>query len=396
MGDKKLIQEMTARERLFACLEGKQTDRVPIWLLFPYHPTYYYVDVRTHPDYKPIFEASKKYAIMLNRRNFGTPSDVPKLRKRKESIPLFTPEVTYRSEDAEENGLTIMRDYIEYKGQSIFEEIQTSASGSKVKKPLHSDEDLEFFCSLPIETDQKRLEAELEKRLPEFLREKEDFPEEYGAMMLDLGEPIIPVYHGANLEEYAIWSITQADRVKEFLERAMVRLRIIYKWCLERDLADIYFLVGTELASPPLVSRDTFLNWIVPYDKELIEMIHSYGKKVIQHYHGQIKEVLPDFADMGPDGLHTIEAPPVGNCTFTEAYDIVKDNISLIGNTQYDDFRSFTKEQMVREVTTILDECKGKRLILSPSAGPFLEPLPKQMIENYITFMETAWNYPWS
>ena len=356
---------MTARERLFACLEGKQTDRVPIWLLFPCHPTYYYVDVRTHPDYKPIFEASKKYAIMLNRRNFGIPSDVPKLRKRKESIPLFTPEVTYRSEDAEENGLTIMRDYIEYKGQSIFEEIQTSASGSKVKKPLHSDEDLEFFCSLPIETDEKRLEAELEKRLPEFLREKEDFPEEYGAMMLDLGEPIIPVYHGANLEEYAIWSITQADRVKEFLDRAMVRLRIIYKWCLERDLADIYFLVGTELASPPLVSRDTFLNWIVPYDKELIEMIHSYGKKVIQHYHGQIKEVLPDFADMGPDGLHTIEAPPVGNCTFTEAYDIVKDNITLIGNTQYDDFRSFTKEQMVREVTTILDECKGKRLIVS-------------------------------
>jgi uroporphyrinogen-III decarboxylase len=73
---------MTARERLFACLEGKQTDRVPIWLLFSYHPTCYYVDVRTHPDYKPIFEASKKYAIMLNRRNFGTPSDVPKLWER--------------------------------------------------------------------------------------------------------------------------------------------------------------------------------------------------------------------------------------------------------------------------------------------------------------------------
>lgn len=386
---------MTARERLFAVLEGKGTDHVPVWLLFPYHPTYYYVDVRTHPDYKPIFEASKKYAIMLNRRNMGIPSDAPRLRKRKESLPLFTPEVTYRSEDLEKDGVKISREYIQYDGKSVFEEIQTSPSGSKVKKPINSDEDLQFFCSLPVETDPQRLEAELEKRLPDYLREKEEFPEEYGSMMLDLGEPIIPVYHGANLEEYAIWSITQSDRVVDFLDRAMQRLRIIYKWCLEHDLADIYFLVGTELASPPLVSRETFQKWIVPYDKELIEMIHSYGKKVIQHYHGQIKEVLPDFTEMAPDGLHTIEAPPVGNCTFSEAYQAVKDNITLIGNIQYDDFRSLTKEEMVAAVTNVLDECKGKRLILSPSAGPFIEDFSQNMADNYIAFMETAWKYPW-
>ena len=107
-----MIDKMNARERLFAALEGKPTDRVPIWLLFPYHPTYYYIDVRSHPDYKPIFEVSKKYAIMLNRRNLGTPSDAPRLRKRKESIPLFTPDVTYHSEDVEENGVKISREYI--------------------------------------------------------------------------------------------------------------------------------------------------------------------------------------------------------------------------------------------------------------------------------------------
>ena len=90
---------------------------------------------------------------------------------------------------------------------------------------------------------------------------------------------------------------------------------------------------------------------------------------------------------MAPDALHTIEAPPVGNCTFTQAFEAVNDNITLIGNIQYEDFRSFTKEQMIEAVTKVLDECKDKRLILSPSAGPFLEPLPKQMIDNYITFM---------
>jgi len=390
-----MIDSMTARERLFAALDGQCTDHVPVWLLFPYHPTRYYVDVRTHLGYIQIFEASKKYAIMLNRRNMGISSDLARLRKCKESLPLFTPEVTYRSEDYEKNGVKISRDYIHYKGKSIFEEIQTAPSTTKVKKPINSDEDLEFFCSLPIETDRQRLETELEKILPAYLREKKEFPEEYGSMMLDIGEPIIPLYHGANLEKYAIWSITQNDRVADFLNRAMERLRIIYKWCLEHDLADIYFLVGAELASPPLVSRNTFEKWIVPYDKELIDMIHSYDKKVIQHYHGQIREVLPSFVEMAPDGLHTIEAPPVGNCTFTEAYRAVNDKITLIGNIQYEDFRSFAKEQMIKAVNSVLDECKGKPFILSPSAGPFIENIPQNMAENYITFMETAWKYPW-
>ena len=200
---------MTARERLFASLEGKQTDRVPIWLLFPYHPTYYYVDVRNHPDYRPIYEASKKYAIMLNRRNLGVPLDVSKLRLRKESIPLLTPEVAYRSEDENKDGLKISREYIEYKGQSIFEEIQTTTFGSKVKKPIDTDEALEFFCSLPIETNTKRLEAELEKRLTDYLREKAEFPEEYGAMMLDfLGQT-----QTADVIMSAIKTLTSAGRV---------------------------------------------------------------------------------------------------------------------------------------------------------------------------------------
>ena len=36
---------MTPWQRLFAALEGEPTDRVPVWLLFPYHRFSSYVDV---------------------------------------------------------------------------------------------------------------------------------------------------------------------------------------------------------------------------------------------------------------------------------------------------------------------------------------------------------------
>lgn len=299
----------------------------------------------------------------------------------------------YKRNELQDNGREVIRTTIEYKGYSICEETRRSESGVNIKKLLSNDKELEFYCSLPVETDSKRLAAELERRLPQYLQEKDEFPLEYGAMMLDLGEPILPLYLGAKLEEYAMWSLTQDARVVEFLDRMMERLRIIYQWCLERDLADVYFLVGSEMASPPLVSEETFKRWIVPYAKELIEMVHCYGKKVIQHYHGQIKEILPAFVGMAPDGLHTIEAPPVGDCTFTEAFEIVGDKIVLIGNIQYDCFRSYTQKQMREAVKEVIDECKGKKFILSPTAGPFDEEVSDDVINNYLAFVQAGYDF---
>ncbi len=154
-----------------------------------------------------------------------------------------------------------------------------------------------------------------------------------------------------------------------------------------KNLADIYFMVGSELASPPLVSRKTFQEWIVPYAQELIALVHSYEKFVIQHYHGQIKEILPDFLTMNPDALHTIEAPPIGNCTLEEAFDIVGDNIALIGNIQYDEFRSMTPEEMTAAVRDLKEKFKGKRFILSPTAGPFDQEPVQNILDNYMAFI---------
>jgi uroporphyrinogen-III decarboxylase len=212
-------------------------------------------------------------------------------------------------------------------------------------------------------------------------------------MMLDLGSPVNSLYYASNLESLSVWSLTHSELVEDLLRRNMEQLRIVYRYTLERNLADVYFLVGSELASPPFVSRVTFQRWVVPFESELIALIHSYGKKVIQHYHGQIREVLPDFADMAPDGLHTIEAPPVGNCTHTQAYDITANRITLIGNIQYDDFRSSSPAAMVRAVRDTLDEVNGRRFILSPSAGPFDPDPPQNLLDNYVTFMRAARDY---
>jgi len=286
---------VTSRERLLAVLRGQPVDRVPVWLLFPYHRTNYYVDVRTNPCYIPVFEKSRQRAIMLDRRN--------------PSHSLFSPDVRTEDEKFVEQGWQVQRRRLRYGDRQLVAETRRKGSEIATKKFLECEADLDTLLTFPLND---HPQTELDRRADQYFAERAEFPAEYGAMMLDLGEPIGFLYHNLNLEEYALWSLSCSDKVVAFLDRAMVGYRAAYDYWLKRDAADVYFLVGSELASPPLVSRQTFQRWIVPYAQELIAMIHAHGKLAIQHYHGQIKHVLPDFLTMAPDGLHTIESPPTG------------------------------------------------------------------------------------
>lgn len=362
---------MTPRERLFNALEGQPTDQVPVWLLFPYHRTGYYVDVRNHKGYRRVFDhARRRGVISLDRRNLG--------------VRLHTDEVAYENAEIATPEGTVRRHTIRYDDVHLYSE---QPGG---KKLLASDEDLEAFCSLPIQEDEREINRTLQAHLPQYLTEREEFPAECGATMLDLGSPINTLYHAADLGIYPIWSLTHRAVVEDWLDRRMRQLEAVYRFCLENDLADVYFLVGSELAAPPMVSRETFQRWVVPYEKRLIDHVHAYGKRVIQHYHGQIREILPDFLHMAPDGLHTIEAPPIGNCTLSQAYDATQETITLIGNIQYDDFRSATPDEMKTLVHQTLHEAAGRPFILSPTAGPFDESPPQQLFDNYIAFINAA------
>jgi hypothetical protein len=370
---------MTNRDRLLAVLRNEPLDRVPIWLLFPYHATGYYADVRSEPTFRPVFEASKQYAVHLNRRSLG--------------VPLFAPDVRDESETLDEGGWRIQRRRLRWRDVSLVAETRRRGEEVVTKKLIDNETDLEAYCSLPILTDVDAIHAHLARQLPRYQAEVAEFPLELGSMMLDLGEPIGTLYGQSNLAEYPIWSLTHARVIEGFLARVQERMRIIYAWCLERRLADVYFLVGSELASPPMVGVETFRKWIVPHARELIDMIHAAGCYAIQHYHGQISAILPYFLDMRPDALHTIESPPIGDCTISHAFDVVGDRIALIGNIQYDEFRALDPAGMKRAVRDLLDEVAGRRFILSPSAGPYERTLSSSMAANYLAFMEAGWEF---
>lgn len=94
---------------------------------------------------------------------------------------------------------------------------------------------------------------------------------------------------------------------------------------------------------------------------------------------------------IGPDALHTIEAPPVGNCTIAQAREKLGDMI-LIGNVQYDDLAHQSREEIEAQVRVAVAE-GGERFILSPTAGPYEDVISDKMVDNYIAFIEAGMRY---
>jgi len=131
-----------------------------------------------------------------------------------------------------------------------------------------------------------------------------------------------------------------------------------YKYLLENDIGEVFFIVGAEFAGPPLVSPDKFNALSVRYVKDIVDLIREYGKKSIVHYHGNLYHVLKGMKEINPDGLHTIEAPPIGDCTIAQAREVLG-NMILIGNLQYDDLRSMTTDEIDEAVKNIIEEANS-------------------------------------
>lgn len=365
------MKTLTSRERLTRLFEGKDIDRVPIWLLFPFHPIGCYVDVYNMPCYRPVLEVVEKYGIdIFDRRNFD-----------RGFCFSVSPEIKRVQEHIVEKERVIIRDKIIYKDIVLEQERTVTDNRSQITKPIVEEiDDLEKILSFPYEPPRPNLER--------FFREKEELGDR-GLMMVDIGDPLGVLYHLCSIEQFCIWSLEARDKLTQFLDVMYERVLDLYGYLLENGVGPVYFIVGAEFAGPPIVSPAYFNELCARYVKGIVDLIRSYGMWSIVHYHGNLKKILEGIKYINPDGLHTIEAPPVGDCTIREAREVLG-NMILIGNIQYDDLSSLEESEIRELVKETLREGMTGRFILSPTAGPYETFISPKMQKNYIAFIEAG------
>lgn len=90
-------------------------------------------------------------------------------------------------------------------------------------------------------------------------------------------------------------------------------------------------IIGGEYATVQL-GPEGFKRLCVPYDKDLVAVMHKYGAVVHYHNHGPVMRYLSDFADIGFDSLDPLEAPPWGDADLREARRQLGNRVCFVGN----------------------------------------------------------------
>ncbi|MBE0601174.1 MAG: hypothetical protein IH607_05250 [Firmicutes bacterium] len=357
---------LTSRQRLLRLFHGGDIDRIPIWLLAPYHRLDYYAPIYQLKCYQPLTRLIHDSCDTFDRRrpSVGFAYNAhPDIRQTSFTEGLQTGTRVTCKQD-------VLEAYI-------------SKEGGRTSRRFYVREPKQLLQILQWPYQPVRPAVDV------YQKEKQELGEA-GLLMMDLGDPLEPLYHLCDASDFSMWTLTDLDTLLRFTDVMSERVLDLYRYFLDQDIADAYFIVGAEFAGPPLVSPALFGQLCKRYVKAIVTLIQSYSKIAIIHYHGNLYHLLDGFADIAPNGLHTVEAPPTGDCTIAQARSVLGAQTTLIGNIQYDDLVHKQPHEIRELVRTAVLEGKDGKFILSPTAGPYETNPSPQTIDNYIAMVEAG------
>jgi uroporphyrinogen decarboxylase len=108
--------------------------------------------------------------------------------------------------------------------------------------------------------------------------------------MIDLAsQPEIPMYIMDRLTEVYL------ENLRRVLELAGDRLDMVY----------FYDDVATQQSL--MISKKMWHKYVRPYHAKLIELAHKYNKPVMYHTDGSVRQIIPEFIEMGVDVLNPLQ-----------------------------------------------------------------------------------------
>ena len=145
--------------------------------------------------------------------------------------------------------------------------------------------------------------------------------------------------------------------------------------------ADFVFLGGP---GAEMISPKYYENYLVPYSKQVTDMVHKAGMLVYTHICSPIEPMLTKgyYNQMGIDLFETLSEAPVGNVkSIEDAFSKIDERICTRGNIGLDRLLNDTPEQ-IRELSLhILETAKrmGRKHILAASDYMFYE-IPEENV----------------
>ncbi|MGQ9501783.1 MAG: uroporphyrinogen decarboxylase family protein [Anaerolineae bacterium] len=151
------------------------------------------------------------------------------------------------------------------------------------------------------------------------------------------------------------------------------------------------FSYGGNIANARLVGPEFFARFVLPYERQLIEFIQSYGVAVLYHNCGRARKLLPLYPTLGMRAYESLTPPPYGDTILAEAVEIFGQKITLSGNIdQIDLLRHGSADEIRTQVRQVLDTVRGRAHFILATTDYFNENTPH---DNIYVFAEAGREY---
>lgn len=376
---------MNGKERLLAAMRGEAVDRVPIWLRegFEVHKS-----IPPEDDFREGWRNQRSYRELRDHvapyidlvEGWGVGSHLNRF--------LMVPASAIVHEREGTSGDTLYNEgYIDTpSGPLSFrrEWKRHNNNGWLVEHPVNSFEDLEKVAEVPfaLDADAIRAAARSYDRALDAVGDR-------GVVRFGISSPIVVVSGLMDLQLFLELSFVHRSYFHDLLDEITDRtLKVVEVAFGDRPLETTANLGGSEQCTPPMMRPEAFDEYVVPYDGKIIAWLGMRDVPVNLHCHGKVAHALPRMIDMGVDATDPVEPPPAGDVTYEQARAIAGDELTLVGNLEWDELTSAQPEAIRRHVTDILAH-GNRRLILSTSAGPNTY-ITERTVENYRVMVDTA------
>jgi hypothetical protein len=376
---------MTRKERLLKTLKGEPVDRPAV--------SFYELNgldenpndkdtfnIYNDPSWKPLIELTRESTDRIVLRSVVFNSFLPDVVSQFAEV-----------ENIEKNGSIFTTKKIKIGNRVIQSRTRKDKDVNTIWTEEHfikNIDDLRTILMLPFEEFSAVPDYDSVLKAEEALGDS-------GIVMIDTPDPICLAAALFSMDEYTITALSEPELFHTLLER-FAFLLYNYTSAVSKKLPNrLWRIYGPEYASEPFLPPKLFNEYVVKYDKLMIDIIHSSGGYARLHSHGNLKNILDMIAGMGADAIDPIEPPPQGDVYLKYVREKYGKDLVLFGNLEITDIENLQLEEFSNVVKASIDEGtkgNGRGFVLLPSSCPygrFLSPMTLRNYEKIIEIIES-------
>ncbi len=197
---------------------------------------------------------------------------------------------------------------------------------------------------------------------------------EGGIVMIDTSDPIGGAAPLFDMATYTVIAMTEPELFHRLIERVARRMQPQCEAVARALPGRLWRICGPEYASPPYLPPRLFEEYVIRYDKPMVEAVQKHGGYARIHSHGRLKQILDLIALTGCTGLDPIEPPPQGDVELEYVRRRYGRQMVLFGNIEVSDIENLPTAEFAEKVKRALREGtagEGRGFVLMPSACPY-------------------------